>query len=274
MKLLQVLEATTKFFEKHQVESPRLTTELLLAEILGKTRLQLYLAFEEELPEPTLARLRPLVKQRADGLPLQYVLGHTTFAGQKFKVTPDTLIPRPETELLLEAVLPLIGDNPLPLADVGTGSGILAISLARRFPQHPVHAFDCSEAALTVARENADGLPQLTFFQGDLLTPAPSQAYQLIVANLPYLPTATLPTLSREVQKEPRGALDGGTDGLDLIRRLIQQAAALTPCLALEIGNGQAETVKKLLQDAGFAITQSVQDLRQTERILIGRKNG
>jgi release factor glutamine methyltransferase len=273
MKLLEVLEATTKFFAKHEVESPRLTTELLLAEILGKTRLQLYLSFEEELPEPVLARLRPLVKQRSEHIPLEYILGKTTFAGQNFKVTSDVLIPRPETELLLEAVIPLVGDPAKPLADIGTGSGILAISLARRFPGHSVQAFDVSEAALAVARENAQGLPNLTFTAGDLLEKT-SESYQLITANLPYLPSALISTLSREVQKEPYLALDGGPDGLDLIRRLIGQAQGKTSSLALEIGENQAEAVKKLLQEAGFAITQTVQDLRQIERIIIGKNNG
>jgi release factor glutamine methyltransferase len=272
MKLLDVLEVTTKFFEKHQVESPRLTTELLLADVLGKTRLQLYLAFEEELSAPILDRLRPLVKLRSEGQPLQYVLGKTTFAGQTFTLTPDVLIPRPETELLLEAVIPLLGDPALPIADVGTGSGILAVSLARRFPQHVIHALDFSPAALAIAQANGQGLSNLTFHNSDLLTAAPAPVYQLIVANLPYIPTATIPQLSREVQREPLLALDGGPDGLDLIRRLITQAQDRTSILALEIGDGQSETVKKLLQAAGFSVTHCIQDLRSTERIVIGQK--
>lgn len=273
MRLLDLMENTTRYFAKNGVESPRLTIELMLAEVLQKSRLQLYLDFEHEVPEAVLDRLRPLVKQRAEGVPLEYVLGVTSFAGTRFKVTPDVLIPRPETEILLETVCPLIKPGEGTVIDVGTGSGILAITLARRFPEIPVIGLDISDAALAVACENGKDVPNIEWKQSNLLSAAP-ESFQGIVANLPYIPTETIPTLSREVQKEPNFALDGGPDGLDLIRRLIQENNRRARWIALEIGDGQADAVKSLFKDAGYTVTQCIKDLREVERIMVGVING
>jgi release factor glutamine methyltransferase len=273
MKLLELMESTTRYFEKNGVESPRLTIELILAEILQKKRLQLYMEFESEIAEPVLETLRPLVKKRAEGWPLEQVLGVTTFAGRRFKITPDVLIPRPETELLLEAVKKYIQVPGDPVVDVGTGSGILAVSLASLYPALSVAALDVSSEALAVAQENGAGLANLEFRQSDLLSAAPETA-QLIVANLPYIPTPVLPTLSREVKKEPTLALDGGGDGLDLIRRLIADSRGRTAFLALEIGDGQAEEVKKLLLDNAYGLLDCVKDFTEKERILISKYRG
>src|SRR5271154_1252710 len=131
MPVLELLENPTRYFAKHEVPSPRLTIELMLAEVLQKTRMQLYLTYDQPVPDAAMDRLRPLVKRRAEGEPLEYLLGATTFAGQRFTVTPDVLIPRPETEILLEEAIKLIDPAGLPVLDVGTGSGILALSLAK-----------------------------------------------------------------------------------------------------------------------------------------------
>ena len=148
MTVLELINATTPFFAKHDVPSPRLTVELMLAEILQKTRMQLYLDYDKVIEEPALERLRPLVKRRANGEPLEYLLGNTTFAGHRVEVCPDVLIPRPETEILFQAAVELIDPAGLPILDVGTGSGILALALARKFPKLEIIAVDISPAAL------------------------------------------------------------------------------------------------------------------------------
>jgi release factor glutamine methyltransferase len=274
MRLLDLLETSAAYLAKNGVESPRLTMELLLADALQKTRLQLYLEFESDVAEPMLEKLRPLVRQRAEGIPLEHLLGYREFDGRRFKITPDVLIPRPETELLLETVLPLVdAAADLPLVDVGAGSGILAVSLAHRFPGLRVVGIDLSEKALAVARENGAELKNLSCQTGDLLGGWPGRA-QLIVATLPYIPTAAIPQLGREVRREPVMALDGGADGLDLIRRLAAESAGRTRWLALEIGDGQVEAVRDILKGHGYEITQTVPDLKKIERIIVGKTNG
>jgi release factor glutamine methyltransferase len=273
MTVLELLERTTKYFADHGVASARLTIELMLAELLKKTRMQLYLEFDREVPAAVLDQLRPLVKRRADGEPIEYLLGVTTFAGHRIAVTPDVLIPRPETEILLEEAIKRIDPAGAPVLDVGTGSGILALALAKKFPALEIIAVDLSPSALAVARKNADGLGKIRFLESDLMeNPALPERFQMIVANLPYIPTAALDTLQREVRHEPRRALDGGADGLDLVRRLITQAAARTPCLLLELGDGQAGATKTLCLQAGFALIGILPDFTQRERILVAEQ--
>ena len=270
MTVLELLEGTTTYLARHGVASPRLTIELMLAEMLQKTRLQLYLEFDQTVPEDIRDRLRPLVKRRGEGEPLEYVLGVTTFAGRRVRVSPEVLIPRPETEILLTEVIKLIEVEGLPVIDVGTGSGILACALGKQFPKLEIFALDVSEAALAVARTNAENLGNLRFFVGDLLdVVALPRQMQLIVANLPYIPTGAIAGLAREVQHEPRSALDGGADGLNLIRRLIIQSAGRTRYLALEFGDDQAGEVETCCRKAGYTLIRVFPDLTGRERILI-----
>src|SRR5471030_3134406 len=156
MTVLELLEKTTSYFAKNEVASPRLTVELMLAEVMQKTRLQLYLEFDQPVADPVMDRLRPLVKRRADGEPLEYLLGATTFAGHRVQVSPDVLIPRPETEILLEAASELIDPAGLPVLDVGTGSGILALALAKKFPSLEIIAVDVCPKALAQATRNSE----------------------------------------------------------------------------------------------------------------------
>jgi release factor glutamine methyltransferase len=252
------------------VASPRLTIELMLAEILQKTRMQLYLEFDQPVSDPVMDRLRPLVKRRAEGEPLEYLLGGTTFAGHRVAVTPDVLIPRPETEILLEEVSKRIEPKGLPVLDVGTGSGILALALAKKFPELEIIATDISPAALALARKNSAGLGNIRHVECDLLEEASlPQHFQMIVANLPYIPTGQIDGLMREVRHEPRLALDGGTDGLDLVRRLIAQSVGRTHWLALELGDGQAGEAKTLCLGAGCALIEILPDFTERERILL-----
>jgi release factor glutamine methyltransferase len=270
MTLLELLENTTRYFAKHDVPSPRLTIELMLAEVLKKTRMQLYLEFDQPVSETVMDRLRPLVKRRADGEPLEYLLGTTTFAGHRIEVTSDVLIPRPETEILLEEAIKLIEPEGLPVLDVGTGSGILALSLAKKFPPLEIFAVDLSPAALRVAQRNAAVAGNIRFLESDLMENAAlPERFQMIVANLPYIPAGQIDGLMREVRHEPRLALDGGPDGLDLIRRLIAQSAGRTRFLALEFGDGQAEEAKTLCLRAGYALIRILPDFTDRDRILI-----
>lgn len=275
MTVLELLESTTRYFAKHEVASPRLTIELMLAEMLQKSRMQLYLEFDQPVPDEVMDRLRPLVKRRAEGEPLEYVLGVTTFAGHRVQVSPDVLIPRPETEILFDEVCKSIEPEGGPVIDVGTGSGILALALARKFPKLDVVAIDISEVALTMARKNAAGVENIRFVKSDLLEEKsiPARA-QMIVANLPYIPTGAIAGLMREVQHEPRLALDGGLDGLDVIRRLVAQSAGRTQFLALELGDGQAEEAKTLCQCAGYALIRVLPDFTDRERILVAQYHG
>jgi release factor glutamine methyltransferase len=270
MTVMELVESTTRYFAKHGVASPRLTIELMLAEVLQKTRMQLYLDYDQAMPEAMMDRLRPLVKRRAEGEPLEYVLGVTTFAGHRVEVTRDVLIPRPETEILLNEAAALIDPAGGAIVDVGTGSGILALSLARKFPELEIIAIDASEAALTVARRNLEGLAKVRLVKGDLLeTEGLPGRVQMIVANLPYIPTEAIDGLMREVRQEPRRALDGGSDGLDLIRRLVAQSAGRTRFLALEIGDGQGDEAKTLCLRAGYALIRVFPDFTGRDRILI-----
>ena len=275
MTVLELINATTPFFVKRQVPSPRLTIEMMLAEVLKKTRMQLYLEFDQQIEESALDRLRPLVKRRAEGEPLEYLLGATTFAGHRVQVCPDVLIPRPETEILLEEVLKLIDPAGLPVLDVGTGSGILPLAIAKKFPELEIFAVDISEKALTMARQNGEGCGNIRFLESDLLeNPALPPQFQIIVANLPYIPSADIDGLMREVRHEPRTALDGGEDGLDLIRKLITQSVGRTKVLALEFGDGQAEAAKTLCERAGYALIKVLPDFTEKDRILVAHYHG
>jgi len=275
MTVLELLTATTPYLARHGVASPRLTIELMLAELLQKSRMQLYLEFDQPLAEPVLERLRPLVKRRAEGEPLEYLLGTTTFAGHRVHVTTDVLIPRPETEILFEAASELIEPGGLPLLDVGTGSGILALSFARKFPTLEVIGLDISPAALATARRNTEGVGNIRLVASNLLEEEslPPRA-QMIVANLPYIPSGQIDTLMREVRREPRLALDGGADGLDLIRRLITESVGRTRFLALEFGDGQAGEAKTLCETAGYALIRILPDLTERDRILVAEYHG
>jgi release factor glutamine methyltransferase len=275
MTVVELLETTSRYFAKHEVPSPRLTIELMLAEALQKTRMQLYLEFDQAVPDPVMDRLRPLVKRRADGEPLEYLLGATTFAGHRVQVGPEVLIPRPETEFLFNAACEFIEPEGLPVLDVGTGSGVLALALARKFPQLEIVGIDVSEAALAVARRNTEGLERVRLVRGDLLgDPALPARAQMIVANLPYIPSGQIDGLMREVRHEPRLALDGGPDGLEVVRRLVAQSAGRTRYLALEIGDGQADEAKTLCLRAGYALIRVIPDFTERERILVAEHHG
>ena len=273
--VLEVLQSTTAYFSKHGVESARLNCEHLLAHVLGKKRIDLYMEFDRPLGELELAPLRELVRRRANGEPLQHLLGTAEFFGRVFQCDRRALIPRPETEHLCELLLENQKSkikNP-KLLDVGTGSGVIALTLTAELPEASVHAVDVSPDALALARENAEKLGlagRVEFFEGDLFQKC-AGPYDLIVANLPYIGTEEIGGLAREVQHDPWLALDGGPDGTAVIARLIGGAPAhLNPggVLALEIGLGQSGAVEGCLASAGFKQIECKNDLQGVIRFL------
>ncbi len=274
MRILEVIQKTIPYFEKAGIESPRLTIELLLAHVLKKKRLQIYLEFEREVDEATLEILRGLVKRRVAGEPLQYVTGEAEFCGLKLAVDRRVLIPRPETELLVEVVA---ARKPATVVDVGTGSGCIALALAQRLPAMEVTAVDVSPDALAVATANASRCDFKNFtrlLQSDLLSIFPDGfTVDAIVSNPPYIASGELAQLPREVKDfEPAQALFAGVDGLEVIRRLVLEAKRfLSPngFMALEIGAGQCAAVTKLFESAGYKVAQVEKDLQGHERVIV-----
>src|SRR5439155_15513161 len=223
--LLEVLQSTTAYFRKHKIDNPRLNAEHLLAHVLGRTRMELYLEFDRPLDGAELAPLRDLVKRRGQGEPLQHLLGTVEFCGQTFLIDKRAMVLRPETEELVELLQSKIENRESKIVDVGTGSGVIALSLAKEFPEAEVYAVDISEDALALARENAArlGFERVHFQKSDLLETLPER-FDLIVANLPYISMQDRHQLAREVLHDPDVALFGGPSGDELVRKLIEQA--------------------------------------------------
>jgi len=273
--VLDVVQSTTAYFKKHDVEHPRLNAEHLLAHSLGCKRLELYLQFERALHESELAPLRELVRRRGQGEPLQHLLGTIEFCGHAFLCDKRALVPRPETEQLVELVM-VNSQSPIAnLIDVGTGSGVIALSLAARFPDAQVTATDISADALALAQENAVrvGLDRVQFRQTDLLADVDGQ-FDLIVANLPYIATSERASLSREVLRDPEIALFAGEKGDELMRALVEAAPNyIRPggLLALEIGGGHGDSLSGLLSLKNYHDISLKKDYAGVTRFLLAR---
>src|SRR5438093_3657772 len=215
MTVLEVLQATTAFFKKRDIENPRLNAEHLLAHVLGRKRIELYLEFERELTDTELEALRDLVRRRSGGEPLQHLLGTVEFSGLTFLCDKRAMVPRPETEELVEFLKSEIQGPKSEIVDVGTGSGVIALSLAAEFPEARILAVDVSDDALALAQENAirlDLSDRVQFLKNRLLETIAGR-FDLIVANLPYISTQDRRTLSREVLRDPEVALFAGARG-------------------------------------------------------------
>lgn len=275
--VLKLLRWTADYFAGRGIDSPRLDAELLLADTLNLDRVGLYVNFERPLSNEELAAFRERVKRRASREPLAYILGMTEFWSLPLKVTPDVLIPRPDTELLVEEALSRLS-GPARVLDVGTGSGALAVALAHERPACTVTAIDVSAAALAVAAENAgsNGVGERIHFVQQDLQKLPAGPFDLLVSNPPYVPRGDLATLMPEVRDfEPQLALDGGSDGLDAYRALARQAdAVLAPegWLLVEVGIDQAAAVQELFAGAGLSAIFASRDLAGIERVVGGRK--
>lgn len=276
MTVLEVLQATTAYLKKRNVENPRLNAEHLMAHALGRKRIELYLNFERALTETELAPLRGLVKRRSEGEPLQHLLGTVEFCGLTFLCDKRALVPRPETEQLVEFVESRIENRELRIVDVGTGSGVIALSLAAKIPEAKVLGVDVSEDALALAQENAARLnlsERVQFLKRRLLENAEDE-FDLIVANLPYISIQDRHTLSPEVLHDPEVALFAGAQGDELVRELIDQARfRLRPggLLALEIGLGQSEALLSALAEKNYRDISSKNDYNGVTRFLFAR---
>ena len=274
-----IKEATGKL-RAPGVDQPQLDAALLLSHILGCNRSFLIAHDDQRLSPGQLQAFATLIARRAGGEPLQYLTGHQEFFKLDFAVTPDVLIPRPETELIVEAGLELFPDNAdFTFADIGTGSGCVAISILHERRNARATAIDESAAALKVAEHNAARhhvIDLMRFVQSDLFTQSPhAEVFDLIVSNPPYVPDSELISLQREVQREPRSALSGGADGLSVIRRLLAEAAQHLSTgghLIFEFGINQDQAITDLVAETVWELIEIRRDLQQIPRIIILRK--
>jgi len=279
---LRLLDWTTRRFEAAGVDSPRLAAQVLLAHALGCDRVGLYVQFDKPLGPDELGRYRELVRRRLAGEPVAYLVGSQEFWSIALAVDERVLIPRRDSETLVEAVLAAIADRsaPLRIADIGTGSGALALALLRELPAARVVATDIAPGAVAMATENAAALglaDRIELRQGDLCEPFAGEAFDVLVANLPYVPSGAIDGLAAEVRREPRAALDGGADGLVLIRRLVAGCAGcIAPggLVALEHGFDQGAAVRELLAAAPgpFAPAETRADLAGRPRVTVARR--
>jgi release factor glutamine methyltransferase len=290
----KLLKWTTDFLRKHESESPRLDAEVLLAFARGCQRIELYTAFEEEPPEEIKVRFRELVKKRAQGEPVAYLVGNKEFFSLNFKVTSDCLIPRPETEHLVVAAIDIAkqleqsragegSPQPVRIIDLGTGSGCIAITLAKHLPHSQVTAVDRSEAALALAKQNAEahGLSdRIQFVQSDwfsgFATQSPTPQWDIVVSNPPYISQAEYAKLAKTVREfEPIAALVSGPDGTEDIQKLARQAPTHMPVgghLLVEMSPMIATPVQNLFSASPWNYEKTIKDLSHHARIAVAKK--
>ncbi|QGJ69677.1 Release factor glutamine methyltransferase [Planctomycetales bacterium 10988] len=284
----RLINWTKDFLAKHGAESPRLDAEVLLAHACGCERIELYTAFHEEPEESVRQTFRELVKQRAEGKPVAYLVGHREFYSLSFFVGPEVLIPRPETEFLVISLLDWIKESyakeeAIHAIDIGTGSGCIPVSSAKHAANLHWLALDLSHEALEVAEKNAahhEVIDRIHFERSDGLAAVPAEAaYHFIVSNPPYILSKEIPELPRDVRDfEPHLALDGGEQGTDLIERLIPASAErLLPGggFLMEVSPQIEPHVRELIQNDGrFEILPTVKDLAKHPRIVRAKRNG
>ncbi|MGC8743231.1 MAG: peptide chain release factor N(5)-glutamine methyltransferase [Verrucomicrobiia bacterium] len=307
MTVIEVIKKSADFLAKKGIESPRLDSELIISHTLGIPRLHLYLNFNKTIPTDKTEIIKEMVIQRGKRIPLQHIIGNTVFYGFNFKIDKRALIPRPETEILVETAIELIKTksltNPLAL-DFGTGSGCIAIAIALKIPDAKVLGIDVSQEAIDLAKENVElnkvaGKVELykssgyEIFKGEtVINPQKDSAgdscltiyerkepiaFDLIVSNPPYIPTDEINNLQPEVKDyDPLTALDGGKDGLDVIRYLARESAVyLKPdgLMVIEIGAGQSGAVSAIMQENGWLIHSVIKDYNKIDRVMVlGKK--
>ncbi len=276
----RLLGWTTQHFDRRGVDAPRLASELLLAHVLGLDRVRLYTDLDRPLDKAELQAYRTLIEARVDGTPVQYLTGRRDFYGRSFRVDARVLIPRPETEVLVESVLSALPrSTALRLLDLATGSGCIGVTLAAERPEATVVATDVDSGACQLAQANAEAAGvarQVQVLQGDLFGPVQTHPpFDAVVSNPPYVPSDELPRLQAEVQREPRVALDGGPEGLTVLTRVVEGAfSRLVPggLLALEIGEEQGAAVRNLLLQRGYEAVHIEPDLERRDRMAFGTR--
>jgi release factor glutamine methyltransferase len=284
-RVLDLLLKASGYFDSKGRESPRLAAEILLAKVIGCDRLGVYMRFEEALSEEQVDEYREYVRRRGLGEPVPYIVGEKEFHSLRFRVTREVLIPRPETEVLVEAAVGEIraaGKHEPEVLDLGTGSGSVLVSVARELGTGRFVGVDASAGALAVARENVESLGEgldITLREGDWFEALErgTDTFDAILSNPPYIPSADIETLGPEIAEyEPRAALDGGSDGLDAYREIAAGAGGFLRdegFLALEVGDGQAGPVTEIFEAAGYR-GETRLDLAERERVVIFRKRG
>ena len=273
--VLETINGGTQYLDKRGVSEPRLNMEHLLAHALACSRMQLYTQFDKPLEEDVLAPLRDFLKKRGEGIPLQHILGTVPFHGRDFICDGRGLIPRPETEELVEMILKKLPAGSLEILDMGCGSGVLGLSLAGERPESHITLADVSEDALALTKENAEklGIKNITLVRSDLFENI-SGTFDLIAANLPYVPDGEAKSMERELSHDPALALFSGTDGLDLLNRFVPDSFRfLKPSglIALEIGHDQASQLRQSLENCGFTEVEALKDLSGIPRFPFAR---
>lgn len=278
--VLKVLKWTTEYFREKEIENPRLEAEVLLAHLLGVDRVGLYLTYDKPIKEEELKAYREMIQRRTAWEPIAYILGYKEFWSLRFKVSPECLIPRPETEHLVEEVLRTGGQlkPPLRMLEIGTGCGAVAIVLAKELKDTQIVATDISPHALALAQENAraQGVEEkIKFIHGDLF-PSGEVPFCLIVSNPPYIPTEEILQLAPEVRDyEPLTALEGGEDGMRFFREIARGAADFLiegGWLLLEMGKGQALQVANTIEREGFTHVELVPDYAGVKRVVKAKR--
>lgn len=273
----ELLARTATFFKNKEIDQPRLTAEVLLCHVVGLERIQLYVRFDQPMEESEVDRYRDMVKKRIEGLPVAYILEEKEFMGHSFKVTPAVLVPRPDTEFLVEAGIRYLKEIEEPrFLDICTGSGAILLSVLKEVENAKGIGTDLSPEALKIAKENSLRLEvgdRAGFLLGDLLEPVGDRKVHGIFSNPPYIPTKDMAGLQVEVKKEPMMALDGGIDGLDFYRRLLTQAEKhLLPngFLFMEVGIHQAQPVTEIAETLGWkTLEKPICDYGGIERVVL-----
>lgn len=274
------------YFEKSNIDSPRLSAEIILSHVLNLGRIELYTNFDKLVARPDLEKLRGLVKRASENEPVAYLTGRCEFYSLALTITPDCLIPRPETELLVERAIEFLRsrNTSQSVCDLCTGSGCIAVAIAKNHKNCEVIATDISDDALKVAKQNIERYSlteKIKLFQGDLFEPLIPQLdkckFDLIVCNPPYVTSGEYDTLDKNVKNyEPKNALEAGTDGLDIYRRIIESIEPFLKsdaALILEIGHSQGKSVRELLENTGYFTQIDVKkDFQDNDRVVIARK--
>lgn len=273
-RIIDIINWSKDYLSKYSVDSPRLTIELMLTHILNIERVNLYTNFDKPLSNSELTEIRGMIQQRIKRVPLQYILGYVNFYGNKFIVNEDVLIPRPETEELVQKVInDTDKEKKIKILDIGTGSGCIAISLAKNLPNAEITAIDNSTSALKVAKQNSIelGVENIKFVYADILTTKPLLKYDLIISNPPYISNLEMNSIEAELLYEPQNALTDSSDGLNFYRRYVtifKEILSYEGKFYLELNSSSSDEIKELF-DNDYKV-EVIKDISECKRILVG----